>query len=437
MKESIDLTESRDFSKGIYTVMQRSINPADIIPKRKYIPKTLPWEKTEPGEPAEKKTGHFKTIDHPLNTIEIGSHDDINSITFSPQFNWFADANEVRIFNHDFDDFPIATTTVNGLLADTATHRINEWNVVSHVPELSFDETTTEDEDDIPFTSTPSISSSSSIYTTTSTSLSNSFGTATLNVNGKTYYFNYNNEWGDIETLHEFVQVNNKNIFPTGHRDEIKERRVPYNWFETPKQKRIQNRKATSNIHCGICGKLCSRTAWDKAQYVKTHRCLSCEEMRSRTKHPWDNDILGRDFKRFMLDEQIMHDMTHESVPCLSSDLDIPSFYKRKRTKEDAVIDWEYETCYDSVDSHLKNLHDKARGYTGMWGFSTDKVCNLLYHGKYAVKYKGREIKRREEAWQPNGRVEQEYDKFFDKVNWRDLIRKQIKEELVTNESSF
>ena len=73
---------------------------------------------------------------------------------------------------------------------------------------------------------------------------------------------------------------------------------------------------------------------------------------------------------------------------------------------------------------------DKSRGYTGMWGFSTDKVCNLLYHGKYAVKYKGREVKRREEAWQPNGRVEQEYDKFFDKVNWKDLIKKQIKEGL-------
>jgi len=43
-----------------------------------------------------------------------------------------------------------------------------------------------------------------------------------------------------------------------------------------------------------------------------------------------------------------------------------------------------------------------------------------------AVYYKNRELRRREEPWQPKGRVTQDYDILFEDTDWRDMLKKRI-----------
>lgn len=45
---------------------------------------------------------------------------------------------------------------------------------------------------------------------------------------------------------------------------------------------------------------------------------------------------------------------------------------------------------------------------------------------KKIVYYKNRQLRRREEPWQPNGRVPQEYDELFDSLDWREMLRGKI-----------
>ena len=50
--------------------------------------------------------------------------------------------------------------------------------------------------------------------------------------------------------------------------------------------------------------------------------------------------------------------------------------------------------------------------------------------GRYVYyKGKGKEgLRRREEMWQPNGRVPQDYDEIFESVNWREMLANRMSE---------
>lgn len=94
------------------------------------------------------------------------------------------------------------------------------------------------------------------------------------------------------------------------------------------------------------------------------------------------------------------------SIPCLGRD--IPEFYpiilyKHQRKR---FICWIEEYCEEFI-----------------YGF-----FEINKRKKYYVYFKGKELNRREEPWQPKGRIRQSYDELFDRLDWRDMLRKRIGE---------
>lgn len=93
---------------------------------------------------------------------------------------------------------------------------------------------------------------------------------------------------------------------------------------------------------------------------------------------------------------------------------------KKKATKFN-VID-EYFDVYEPKQLNFK-IHE--RSYISS---IIRNPYNRKLNDRYALYYKGKVLNNREDMYQPMGRVPQEYDRIFDSINWRDMLRRRLGE---------
>lgn len=319
MKESIDLTEHRDFRDN----GQKS-------PVR-YPHKKVPWKSAGDYELAE--------IVSDSGYISFRGSDDsftINNITWN---SFFRLAHEDEDIHNSIDSLSLWTRENQNFSNTTSISRRASWKW----------------------------SDSSSVYVT----------------------YNESDMYLDFSEQHGYTD------FPTGKRDFIKSHRrlQPI----TPVRKYYKKQ-----CYCEICKNKIPRTPWNDSSSVWKPLCEKCKEDEARKlkdRKNWLSSKLG--FGSFTRSYKIK---SYGTVPCLSSNIPME---KVKKEIPKRYIEWHEmytpEFIYDF--------------------FQQQKPKSIR---RRAVYYKGREIGRREEAWQPKGRVRQDYDEWFDNTDWRDMLKKRI-----------
>ena len=338
MKESIDLTEHRDF-RGDGT-------KSPVV----YPHKKLPWKKT---------TGDF-------DLAEIRSN--------------------------------ISSRRVNSITIDGSEDLV--WNISSIDWTDSFQ--SNEDQTLDQLSSTFRLRRSR-FNNRTSSTLSNMVNTVTYNwVDTSTLYM-YDGETLTIRTENEKYED-----FPTGKRDYIKSHRA----IKTVRPRKYYKRPCV----CSNCKNKIPRTPWNDDTSKWHPLCETCKEKEKKSfnkKDRWSTDNLG---KHSLTRSYKIHQ--HGMVPCLSRNLpmekvekDIPKRY----------IEWR--------DMYTRDF---------IYDFFEQKRPESMR--RKAVYYKGRNVQRREEPWQPKGRIRQDYDSMFNNTDWRDMLKKRIgildRESILNDKSS-
>lgn len=89
-----------------------------------------------------------------------------------------------------------------------------------------------------------------------------------------------------------------------------------------------------------------------------------------------------------------------------------------------------YDEIFEDVPCLSSNIQKmtKYRVYPKRYIEWRDKMCCTDKKNIQNVYSKNQRIGRRQEPWQPNGRVRQSYDLLFDNTDWRDLLKYRIGE---------
>lgn len=268
----------------------------------------------------------------------------------------------------------------------------------------------------------------SSINLTSSTTSTSS--NLNVNTNNSSYLsnnmvINYNFEDKKVSlkikngTFEAFPNIgNDPDEFYTGHVSDIRNKRsLP--------MKRSKYYKNTIIYNCSVCGKSFKDKPWshhkrsgfryDGSQVM----CNECFEIESRLKinNNYTKDTLEKITDRWCKEVKYSHSrrLLRRALektrivfdaPCLSSKIP-DEFIKREiphRYKE-----WDYE---ETFEDDIKYSFDELRE-----------------HKKVYTKGKSKkELRVREEPWQPKGRVHQNYDEMFDRMDWRDMLKLRIGE---------
>ena len=214
-------------------------------------------------------------------------------------------------------------------------------------------------------------------------------------------------------------QPANNNIFPTGKKEEIKALRYT-------KILRDKYKEEKKTYTCDCCGKRFKVKPW--GDYNTEDYKILCDECyktilaKNETKksYPrdkilvdrWAGSLPNRFTANFYRIAPPMH-MTHHrlfqviafDIPSLSSDM--KDEFIQPRFPE-GFREWDYEDVYEEHVLEFNMHTDKNKVYTK--GQSR------------------RGLRRREEPWQPNGRISQPYDQMFDRMDWRDMLKLRLGE---------
>ncbi len=211
----------------------------------------------------------------------------------------------------------------------------------------------------------------------------------------------------------------NDNIFPTGKKEEIKALRYA-------KIIRDKYKEEKKTYTCDCCGKRFKVKPW--GGYNTDDYKILCDECyktilaKNETKksYPrdkilvdrWAGSLPNRFTSNFYRIAPPMH-MTHHrlfqviafDIPSLSSDMKDEFIQPRY---PEGFREWDYEDVYEEhVMDFNRRIDDK-------------KV--------YTKGQSRRGLRRREEPWQPNGRIDQPYDQMFDRMDWRDMLKLRLGE---------
>lgn len=199
-----------------------------------------------------------------------------------------------------------------------------------------------------------------------------------FNTSNLTYKFKYD---------YPFDDLNKGDIFPTGKRDYIMSHRK----IDISESKYIKKLKL-----CVRCKQKISIVPWVESSIV----CKNCYEKDSK-RH---DDTRIRWIPKHVRDMSFSDDY-FKVIPCLSKRIKME---KLEREIPKRYIVWDKK----STEKFIRD-------------FFSNKEENKTIKEK-SVYFKGRTVQRREELWQPKGRIIQEYDNMFDNTDWRDLLKKRV-----------
>lgn len=142
--------------------------------------------------------------------------------------------------------------------------------------------------------------------------------------------------------------------------------------------------------YCSNCNKRVNASPWNKSSYYICEKCKDkgLKENPSRIRKP-------SSFYEISV-----------PIPCISSDIENVHHNESIRKRPP----WRFNLLDQSSWISLKRVKPT--------------------HPIGTVYYKNKKLRTREEPWQPNGRVRQEYDDFYDQIEWRNLIANRFKDYL-------
>lgn len=405
MKESVDLTEERLFSTSFHTE-EMEVRHKFELPFYKH--KNVPWERTDKGELAKTinllnkiKRSIYPSFVLNNNFFEVNSDDDL--IYNDENLNDISDMISVTIQRsrmNVIDEFSSSTNSHTFILSNRNISISNNLNGSN-----SF--------------------------------ISNKYNTISVEDNSYTIYPNYSKKYQGLRTYEEYsledaldiclLIPDNSQIFPTGHKKDIIKTRRPYQSYDDERDLRSRLRTTESKITCKICGKSVLRKEYEKKFLWKTNLCEFCfnKHIQNPKKISSSSEYFMNRFIRDKSDEFMMRkNNKYSEIPtrvsqCYESDVN-------KRNKERNCLLY-YESFYDEPEVHKYQKNNYNKFYL-MWNnfpVIGSKNVNKLSHFDQAVYFKGRNVERRAEPWQPSGRQKQWYDSLFDSMNWKDLFKKK------------
>ena len=148
------------------------------------------------------------------------------------------------------------------------------------------------------------------------------------------------------------------------------------------------------------------RNALDKRRPLNRHRIRKCHTFDSIVTHCYEcNAIVYGRANNYRCNECKRKEALREETRNFMKQLHALDFYARNRYRDVKLID--------------------RYGY-GRWTGSNGWYTPLTKYKSKAVRYKGQNYRGRGYAWQPKGRVAQDYDDLFDRLDWRELLAKEI-----------
>lgn len=222
----------------------------------------------------------------------------------------------------------------------------------------------------------------------------------------------------DGTTVYLSNQPANDTIFPTGRKKEIKSQRYTKILCDKYKEEK-------KTYTCECCGKRFKVKPWSTYN-IDDYKIL-CDECYKpifvkddkKKSYPRDRILFERwakdnhrHFMDYVYSVRPMHTQHNRlfqaiafDIPALSSDMKdefiMPRYPKGFR-------EWDYEDVYEEHEMNFNIRINAKKVYT---------------KGKSS-----RGLRRREEPWQPNGRIDQPYDHMFDRMDWRDMLKLRLGE---------
>lgn len=398
MKETVDLTEHRLFSSGFHTE-DMEVRHKFELPCYKH--KDVPWERTGKGELAKpinlfSKTNVFKSsflVNN--NMISVNSDDDLfttygiedltnytDSISFSVQRSRTSENSSVFPSTFIYTDRNVFVPNISV----NSNYHLGGYNIVK------------------------------------------------CN-NGQIVFSNQNLGHYGEESLRSAMDISgivpkNSQIFPTGHKEEIIKARKPYQSYDTERDLRSRLRTVDSKIRCKICGKSVFRKEYDRKFLWETDLCESCfnKNFHVQDKLTSSSEYFMNRFIRDEAEEYILREVhKYAKTPTRISECVYESGRGNGKKNDERNCLLYFDSFYDEPEVHKyqKNNYNKfylMRGGNPILGRKNSK--NLI-HFDQAVYFKGRDVGRGEEPWQPSGRKRQWYDSLFDSMDWKDLFKKK------------
>lgn len=241
-----------------------------------------------------------------------------------------------------------------------------------------------------------------------------------------------NSTWNSLKRYYvtQRSSSTSKNVFPCGHKLDIIEKRQPEEVVD--KYKELREGK-----HCCVCGRKISILPWRKPRVAEKHArslwsinefiCESCYKEEQKEKEIFviipgeepDVDFEQEETLRLMKRWKSSHqDLRSNStqyskmfgdVPCISSNIEMDPRIIESKHYPKGYKDWDYMDDYETEQNYqIVKRH-------------MSKDLKVYYKGKGAEG-----LRRREEPWQPHGRVSQPYDRLFDRMDWREMLRHAI-----------
>ena len=218
--------------------------------------------------------------------------------------------------------------------------------------------------------------------------------TTTTYVTNLEYTSSWNNNSSIITYKYQYLHKGEPmSIFPTGHRDYIKQHRM----IELPYgiQQYYPKRKIT---YCKECNSKIADVPWNNTMYECFNKiCDNCKEKEKK------KDLHSKIFyKKKTSSRNHFNGRDFITVPCISRRIPM---VKEERWIPKRYIVWNDEPDRRFVLRRYREQEQRREKY---------------------VYYKGRELRRREEPWQPKGRISQSYDTIFDNTDWRNMLRMRV-----------
>ena len=230
----------------------------------------------------------------------------------------------------------------------------------------------------------------------------NTFSSYSNSSTQKYSYLFYNKKSSSVE-----VETSEIMDFPTGNRKEIISKRK----YKTRKiamvkrsckycKKMFVEKPWRNSSETSFCSDKCEELYKNSLRYTKAKKTPKLELWRQYDENPANNSLRYFTMKRC-------------NALCISSEYqDEESSHKYYKE-----LPWSYFDTYEG-----KNMRHTWPLYVQAKSLSYNVLIKALY-------YKGKHVPINGEKLQPKGRVPQEYDDIFDKLDWRELLLKRLDDE--------
>ena len=217
------------------------------------------------------------------------------------------------------------------------------------------------------------------------------------------------------------IESYDEDTFFTGKRNEIKRKLQIRNVQNPPnrysmktqickyckKEFKWRENPITTSLYCS---KECSQKAHDQKK-IEIHKIFH-----DRCK------VIKNGFHTLTEINRCRYEIENGDIPCLSSFIK----HKKEQRYDDDRVSWRYERLYDD---DLNWISLKDRRISGLQMRINGEGRPETRYSRIAVYWKGKSkntLYPREEWWSLTGRRPQPYDEMFEKINWRDMLRKLI-----------